>query len=489
MRFSEHRSRRPGRGAAVALWSLFYLGFMLLFVALWIRANFGEVSFEELIANLPITHGGGVGNGGLIVTASVYWFVLPALLTAVVYLARRMMRRPMPTRRRHWAYATVFVLAGALTLALTTGIPRYAHAAIANKSFEQYYVPPAVSMSPKHPKNLITIYLESTESSFGDKERFGKNLLANLDTATADWHDYDGLRQYHSGGWTMAGMVGTQCGIPLKHPLIHDSQQSDTLGSSMDHYLPKAQCLGDILAAQGYTSAYLGGAPTTFAGKGHFYLDHGYTSDQGLEDWKADGEPANSISQWGLSDSHLMVHAEQTVDRLRAAGKPFNLTMITLDTHEPPGVFDDCHTDDAMAMSTSVTCSMKAVAGFLQHLKAHRYLDDTVVMVMGDHEKMLLMGDEFSDILATVPDRRIVMRVWSPDPVTFSRDDADQLSVLPTTLELLGFTVPNGRAGLGVSFVGNHPLAGSILALPGDEQDDLLDAPSTPLYRRLWGLG
>lgn len=488
MNSREHRSRQPRRGASIALWSLVYLGFVLLFVSLWIRVNFGPVSFEELIANLPITHGGGVGNGGLIITASAYWFILPALFTGIVYLIRRMIRRPMPTRRRHWAYVTVFVLIGALTLALTTGIPRYANAAIANRTFEQYYVPPAVAASPAHPKNLITIYLESVESPLGDKDLFGRNLLADLDTATAGWHDYDGLRQYYGGGWTMAGMISTQCGIPLKHPLIHDQYQSNSLGSSMDHYLPKARCLGDILAAQGYTSAYLGGASTTFAGKGHFYLDHGYSTDLGLEDWKADGEPADYISEWGLSDSHLMTHVEQTVEQLRATGKPFNLTMITLDTHEPPGVFPDCHTDDALPMETSVACSMKAVAGFVNYLKAHHYLDDTVIMVMGDHEKMLLAGSEFSDILARASAHRIVMRVWSPDPVTFTRTDADQLSVLPTTLELLGFTVPDGRAGLGVSFVGDHPLTGSILALPTAEQNDLLDSPSSQLYRHFWGL-
>lgn len=484
----DHRSHQPRRGAAVALWSLVYLGFMLLFVSFWIRANFGPVNFEELIANLPITHGGGVGNGGLIVTASTYWFILPALGTAVVYVIRRLLRRPMPRRRRHWAYVTVFALVGALTLALTTGIPRYANAAIANRSFEQFYVPATVSASPAHPKNLITIYLESVESSLGERELFGRNLLADLDAATADWHDYDGLRQYYGGGWTMAGMVSTQCGIPLKHPLLNTDNGSISAGFSTDRYLPNARCLGDVLAEKGYTSTYLGGASTGFAGKGHFYLDHGYTTDLGLENWKADGESADNISEWGLSDSHLMAHAEQTVEQLRAAGKPFNLTMITLDTHEPPGVFADCHTDDALAMETSVACSMKAVAGFLNYLKTHHYLDDTVVMVMGDHEKMLLAGSEFSDLLAKASDHRIVMRVWSPDPVTFSRDDADQLSVLPTTLELLGFTVPDGRAGLGVSFIGNHPLTGSILALPSAERNDLLDSPSSQLYRHFWGL-
>ena len=57
------------------------------------------------------------------------------------------------------------------------------------------------------PKNLITVYLESMENTFGDAGLFGRNLLSVLDEATDGWGRYETLRQYPEGGWTMAGIV------------------------------------------------------------------------------------------------------------------------------------------------------------------------------------------------------------------------------------------------------------------------------------------
>jgi phosphoglycerol transferase len=71
--------------------------------------------------------------------------------------------------------------------------------------------------------------------------------------------------------------------------------------------------------------------------------------------------------------------------------------------------------------------------------------------------------------------------------VVFSRDRADQLSVLPSTLELLGFDVPDGRAGLGVSFVNQHPLSGTALELPEADYRTVVTSPSSGLFKELWG--
>ena len=107
-------------------------------------------------------------------------------------------------------------------------------------------------------------------------------------------------------------------------------------------------------------------------------------------------------------------------------------------------------------------------------------------MVMGDHLKMLAPRGAFATQLGSVPQRQVVMKVWSPDPVRFTRQGADQLSVFPTTVELLGLALPQGRAGVGVSFVGGHGTAGTMLDLPQSEYEALLDGPSTGLYRALW---
>lgn len=465
---------------AIALWTVVYLGLLLGFAALWVRWTFGPIGVDEMVANLPSTHGGGVGDSSLVVSIVVCLLAPLVVIGVAIAILRRRRSRPARWAIR-WVSGVAVVLVGALSLAFTVGVPQYASAAFTNRTVEPYYIPPAAS-APSAPLNLITIYLESGETAYQDPNLFGSNLLAPLDAATDGWQDY-ALRQYHGGGWTMAGMVSTQCGIPLKH-LLAEGVLSSVPNAG---YLPGATCLSDILGGQGYTSAFLGGADSGFAGKGAFFTDHGYTIDKGLSDWRADGEGSEYVSAWGLADSHLMQHAEQTVEQLRASGKPFNLTMLTLDTHEPPGLFPDCTVPGVEAMSEAIICSSRAVASFIDYLRQHHVLDNTVVVVMGDHLKMLAPRGAYAAELASVPDRRVFMKVWSPRPVTFTRADADQLSVLPTTLELLGFTVPDGRAGLGVSFVGDHALTDTILALPKAEQDELLEGPSTPLYRRLWG--
>lgn len=468
--------------ATIAFWAMVYGGLLLGFAAIWVRWAFGPIGVDEMIANLPSTHGGGVGDSSLVLSIAAC-LIAPLV---VIGVAVAVLRRGTSGRRRpaiRWASGVAVVVVGALLLAFTVGVPQYAAAAMTNRTVEPYYVRPQATLSRPSPRNVITIYLESGEAAYQDASRFGSNLLASVDTATAGWHDY-ALRQYHGGGWTMAGMVSTQCGVPLKH-LLSAGPASGTVSG----YLSGATCLGDILAANGYTSAFLGGADSGFAGKGTLFTEHGYRIDKGLADWKAAGEGAPYLSAWGLADSHLMRQAESTVEELRASGNPFNLTLLTLDTHEPPGLFPDCTVPGAEPMSVAVTCSSRAVASFIDYLREHHVLDDTVVIVMGDHLKMLAPRGAYAAELASVPDRRVFMKVWSPDPVVFDRKDADQLSVLPTTLELLGFTVPQGRAGLGVSVVGGHDVAGTMLALPTAEYESLLEGPSTDLYRRLWGLG
>lgn len=476
---TRHRLTPFGVITAVIFWAVVYVGLLLVFAAVWVRWAFGPIGLDEMIANLPTTHGGGVGDSSLVVSIAVC-LIAPLVVVGVGVAVVRRTGRPRKAGVR-WLGGVAAVLVGALVFAFTVGVPQYASAALADRSIEPYYVAPSVSVQRHAPRNLITIYLESGESAYRDARLFGSNLLAPLDAATADWHDY-ALDQYHGGGWTMAGMVSTQCGIPLKHVLVDGLPPAGTSGG----YLPGATCLGDVLAAQGYTSAFLGGADSGFAGKGAYFTDHGYTIDKGLADWKATGEGAPYISAWGLADSHLMRQAERVVTQLRAAGKPFNLTMLTLDTHEPPGLFPDCTLPGSESMATAVTCSARAVASFIDYLRQQHVLDDTVVMVMGDHLKMLAPRGAFATQLGSVPQRQVVMKVWSPDPVRFTRQGADQLSVFPTTVELLGLALPQGRAGVGVSFIGGHDTTGSLLDLPQSEYEALLDGPSTRLYRALW---
>ncbi len=515
------RSRPNWRrvGARAINYGLVAFSLMLVSGAMWIRYRFGDVSFEQILVNLPIDGGGGegVGNNTYITEVLVFCILLPAALTALgalllsLWRTRRLPRAPsgpgQPARhrrvRRFAILAPVVAFVAALSVFLTVaGVPQYAVASLDNRSVAGYYVTPtlqpgaestrmsSVSTSSATPKNLITIYLESIENTFEDESLFGENLLASLDTATADWSRYDGLTQYYGGGWTMAGLVSTQCGVPLKSKILSTGVDPNVYGESVQQYLPGATCLGDVLNDQGYTSVFLGGAASGFAGKSTFLLGHGYSVDRGLADWQAAGEdPAEISSQWGLSDYRLFQNAKQTVSDLASGESPFNLTLLTLDSHEPGQSYPSCAVPDGATLADSIKCSVSAVSDFISYLSDSGILDDTVVVIMGDHLKPTSDGNQFRGELTSVSNRTIVFRVWDPDgPVDFTRESADQLSVMPSVLSILDLPVVDGRAGLGVAFVGDSDTQGSLLELPTADYDTLLTVPSNDLYRRLWNL-
>lgn len=477
------------RFAAVMRWFLITLALVLAAIAGWIHFRFGTVGLEQILLNLPTSGAESTGNGELVVEGLGIGVALPLLLAALALLAATMVRRRRPPRpaRRPWALPLLAFTTSLAVFASVAGVPEYASALLLDRSIAPYYLRPQVDGTATTPRNLITIYLESGENTYGDESVFGQNLLEDLDAATAGWARFDGLQQYPGGGWTMSGLVSTMCGIPLKSRSLVDGMHLNNLGEEVTSYLPGATCLGDILAGQGYTNVFLGGANSRFAGKDTLLASHGYHRVLGLTDWEADGESRSQVSAWGLSDRRLLAHAEEEVDDLRAAGEPFNLTVLTLDTHEPGGAFPGCTTPDDAAMKTAIRCSMRAVAGFLGHLESTGALEDTVVVVMGDHLKATSEGGAFKADLDARPSRTIIYRVWSPETFTFARDHADQLSVLPTTLELLGFDVAEGRAGLGVSFVNQHPVGNTAVGLTDDDYRKLVSSPSSELYKEFWG--
>lgn len=474
---------KPSRKPALVGWTLTALALMLLATAGWIRYRFGAIVFEQFILHIPLG-GGGAGDDSLVFEAFVVCVLLPLGLVGMAVLLRQQRGWRLAGRRR--VVLPSLALIASLSLLLTVvGLPKYAAAQLDGRSFAAYYTTPELGAAPEHSRNLITIYLESMENTYGDADLFGRNLLSELDEATDGWARYDTLTQYPEGGWTMAGIVSTQCAIPLKSRLLVEGIDPNKFGEQMENYLPGATCLGDLLADAGYSNTYVGGANTRFAGKDTFLGDHGYRAIRGREWWEA-GEDPSEISVWGLSDHRMFAHAAETLDALRATGRPYHLTMLSLDTHEPGGVYPSCSTDDAVPMATAITCSTRALAGFLAHLEEVGALEDTVVVVMGDHLKSTAEGGFYKTELDGTADRTIVLRIWSPDPVEFSRERADQFSVLPTILELMGFEPPEGRAGLGVSFVGSHPLTGTALELEPEEYASVVTSPSSDLYRTFW---
>ena len=350
---------------------------------------------------------------------------------------------------------------------------------------------------PKHRSGTepgaVHIYLESVENALADQATFGVNMLEPLQEVTADWDRIETLDRYPGGGWTMSGIVSSQCGIPLRAPASTGVEGTDTTDQAqpLNHlesasYLPGATCLGDFLEEQGYQNVFLGGAYTTFASKGQFPSEHGYSRVLGREQWEEEGE-TELTEAWGLSDKRLFERAEQEIDELEASGKPYALTLLTLDTHEPAHRFPYCETSSDTALTDVSKCSMQVVADFVNYMESKGLLENTVVVLIGDHLKFGSTRHSYGAELTDYPDRTIFNRFWVPDGREVRVDKIDQLDLYPTILEAMGFELEDGRAGLGVSAFNPNYIFGSLRQLSIEDREAMVRSRSTSFYERMWG--
>ena len=505
-----HVTRRAGAVAGyLVVYLLIWAGLALLIAAVGIRFYWGKISVSQMLLHLVSVETD--GGGGAIVWMGILGIgVLPPLIPAGIalwqYFRRRKRRRAgtaMRSRRSRWAVRGVSATAvaamfigGTTAFATTVGVGDYIRAAKSGYEIGDYYAEPAIT-GDEHKRNLVVIYLESGEATLADDQLFEKDAFVPLKDATRasdGWQSVADFQQYEGGGWTMAGLTSTQCGVPLKGMgSAAGSSAFNDLGGDLGSYMGGATCLGDVLDEHGYTNVFLGGANSSFAAKDVFLGSHGYSEDKGLSDWRAAGEPEKNFrSDWGLSDGRLMAHAEAEIDRLHAeaeeTGRPFNLSMLTLDTHEPVHVYDYCDVDTANQVTSVFACSMAQVAGFVDHMKESGYLEDTAVVIMGDHLKHMSAGDAFHEQLDHHDNRTIFNRIWVPgeDEPGALRPRVDQLNMFPTLLEAAGLTVKDHEAGLGVSAFTQEVPGGSAQAMDPNSYAQLLDSRSPRFYTRAW---
>ena len=518
--------RKSSVFAGALFWTFVLLGALMLGVSMWVRRSFGFISIDQLLSNLRGGGGEGAGGDDLVINGVMTGIVIPVLVVAVVATGTVFLIRKLHSAgalkgmrgKLFVAVALVVALAMPLSavahLSRTIGLGDYVTATVREAAgapgMSDFYVSPlddpataaAISnTAPADPlgpmiegkrRNLVVIYLESIEDAFTESETFERDMLEPVSEVTSGWATVPDYLMYEGGGWTMSGLVSTQCGIPLRtdESGITDTDPNavGTEGNTVAGYLPQATCLGDVLDAAGYRSVFMGGALASFAGKGQFLENHGYDEVLDLEHWQEQGE-TEIRPDWGLSDRRLLENARNTLDELHAGDEPFNLTLLTLDTHEPLHAYDYCPIETEEPLTSITYCSMQQVRGFVEYMDEQGYLADTAVVIMGDHPKMTTEWVSFWDELSNRDKpRTIYNRIWSPDGLVPERQ-IDQLSMYPTILELVGLEIPDHRAGIGVSaFARAEDVPeGSILDLTKSEYSDVVNSRSTAFFKSLWG--
>ena len=281
---------------------------------------------------------------------------------------------------------------------------------------------------PKQPKNVIVLYLESVGVNLADPSDW-PNLMPNFKRLMEEhaWVDH----VWASGYITIEGLTNTQCGtlVPFRK-----GSESIADGEGLADALP---CLGDVLNAAGYHQAFLGGAETTFAGKGRFLSEHGFDEVYGLEHWREQGLNSRP-NTWGLSDPDLFEQSLKKIEHLQAQPKPWHLSLLTIGTHLPGYLYDECQpypNGDAQFLD-ALHCTDQLLGAWVAQLEQAGVLNDTLLVITADHQ--VFPNPEMKRLFGEgVYDRRLPMIVLGPASATAAVSAGAGYDLAPTLLDLL----------------------------------------------------
>ena len=297
-------------------------------------------------------------------------------------------------------------------------------------------------------KNIVYLYLESFERTLLDETIF-PGLAPNISKLEQQGLSFTNIDDAYGAKWTIAGMVASQCGLPLEaRPFVNRPGT----------FMPRAVCLGDTLKQNGYITSYLGGASLRFGGKGNFYKTHQFDNVLGRDHHiRILPYQATPISAWGIYDEDLYQLAWKEFSRLTTQNKPFAIFLLTLDTHPPDG-FPSSSCNDIQygngdnPMLNAVHCSDQLAADFIRRLLASEAADETIIVVASDH---LAMKHTATDKLHQSPNRRNLFFILEKNGRQESLDRyASLFDIAPTLLSVLGADAD--EYNLGINLLGEE---------------------------------
>lgn len=383
-----------------------------------------------------------------------------ALSLSVDFLREMVGVRILRRRRFGLACVAVMLCASLVYANACYDVVGYTASLLSQSSvYEEYYVDPnSVAITPgENTKNLIYIYVESLENTYASTEDGGiqpVNYMPGLTRLARENISFSNLSGGALGGffsntgstWTMAALYTTSSGIPYALPLTDEDV------GEMKQYASGLTTLGDILKAQGYVNEFMCGSEATFAGRKTFFQQHG---DYEIFDYvsaKADGHiPPDYHVWWGFEDAKLFQFAQEEAARLASSGQPFNLTLLTVDTHFKDGYLCSLCGDEYPEVTANVvSCTDRLVSGFVEWCQRQPFYEDTVIVITGDHPRMddSLVGKHPWD------HRRVYNCFINPStggPFAEEGREFAAMDIFPTVLSAMGFQIEGDHLGLGTN--------------------------------------
>ncbi len=451
----------------ILAYALLAFGLVLLLAVFWLFKVFPHVSFEELMYQItaPIT-----GTNQSMIVDFIQCVIVPASITLLVTMLCMFLIRKH--KRVRYFMRTCIIALSVFCIGFSTSMAFNRLDVLAyynNQSsdfMEKYYVNPSgVNITfPEQKKNLLLIYLESMEMTYADASvggSFEENLIPELTQIAQENYNFSGTDSTVLNGaiplsgttWTAGALFGSSSGLPLNISI------NGNLMDQQESFFPDITTMGDILEDNGYRNIFMCGTDAVFGGRELFFKTHGDFEIYDYNYYLKNGSlPSDDYYVfWGFEDSYLLSFAKDKLEEVSQGDQPFNLTMLTVDTHFEDGYRCDlCQDEHGEQYADVMSCSSRQIAAFLSWCKEQDWYENTTIVLTGDH---LTMDADFCNNVPGDYQRKVYTAYINSAVEPELADTARSYSTFdtfPTTLAALGAYIEGNCLGLGTNLFSSH---------------------------------
>lgn len=238
---------------------------------------------------------------------------------------------------------------------------------------------------PANPQNIVIIYCESFEDTIMECDNYTLMKEINDLYKREKLYRYTNYKMLPGSDATINAIFSTQTSLPL---LIRGR-----CGKARDllNVAKSKNSVAKFLSSIGYNNVFVSASRLDFFGADAIITDLGYNIVQ-AENMLGE----NPSHEWGYNDRYTFDLAKKEFLKLSNELKPFNMNILTVDTHFPKGLPDytlksklgaRANLDSHLYSYASLSYLLYDFVHFLEQQPNYK---DTVVLIIGDH---LLMGD------------------------------------------------------------------------------------------------
>lgn len=286
-------------------------------------------------------------------------------------------------------------------------------------------------------KNLIAIQVESLENFVIGQKVYGQEITPNINKLLKNSLYFDNIKEQNNSG------ISSDCDLMVNTSMLPVRDGSTFFGYPWTEYYT----LQDLLNSKGYNTI-----STHPEVPGNWNWAEAHKSFKANKIWDASQFNQSEVIGLGMSDESYL---KQIGDKLKKEKQPFYTFLVTLTSHGPFEVPEDkqylnlpedLNKNMLGAYFQSVRYTDEAIGKFINQLKEEGLLENTVIMLYGDHcgvhkfyeddiKDSPLEGDWWKD-----NEKEIPFMIYNPSikGETISKEGG-QIDFLPTIAYLLGF--------------------------------------------------